>query len=82
MWRPPLLKFFPNQGDGVASKVLVNATSVAVAITVLGIVNDAIVKTKKAQRMSRPVQRLLGFLAAFVSGALSYLVLWLLFGIS
>ena len=75
-WRPPVFKI---KGTGLGSKILINALSVAVAALTLDIVSDWV---KKGTDWSTAVRRLVSFAAAFVAGAISYLILWFFFGLS
>jgi hypothetical protein len=75
-WRPPVFKI---RGSGLAAKVCTSALGVAVAAVTLDIVSE---KIKKDTDVSPFVRRLVSFVAAFVAGVISYLILWFFFGLS
>jgi hypothetical protein len=77
-WRPPVFKL-GDRGSGVAGRILTSAISMAVAVTAMDIVDD-IILSDNTVAMSKAARRAIGFVAAFVAGVFSYLLMWFLFG--
>lgn len=80
-WRPPVFKHF-NDKKSIVGTILSAALSTAIAVTMLDIVNEWILHNNKVKgwNVSHTTRRLISFVAAFLGGALSYAILWFLFG--
>ena len=76
MWRPPVFKL--RKDAAPISKICISALSFAVAALTLDIVQEDLIRTTNVKRS---VRRGVAFLAAFVAGAIVYILLWVLFGI-
>ena len=85
-WHPPVFKGLSG-GSGtvsytassVAVRVLTSAVSFAVAAITMDIVQEDLIRTTNTERS---VRRLVAFMAAFLAGAITYLIMWFFFGAS
>lgn len=76
-WRPPVFKSF-NPTSSIASAIFGHAFGVAVAFLTYDIIQSAMVSEEE---MSVHLQRFIAFVGAFISGTLSFFIMWFLFGL-
>jgi high-affinity nickel permease len=78
-WRPPVFKAFSQTGTMI-SAIFGHAFGVAIAFLMYD-VTKSLMLPKDKDGMSESLRRLIAFVAAFLSSAFAFFVMWFLFGL-